>query len=124
MINGRIVESYQFNGELLVIGFDNGKFLTIYPEENKIGWNVVSEWPMVTGKYENEYENIYFKFPGGEEVLWNWKDILDSFVGKQVAISVSDQFLFIFTRDGVEYMFDVLLDVNNKNSRFLFLSQA
>ena len=120
LINGKIVVGYQFNGESIIISFDNRKYLTISSGKKSIEWDVVSIRPKITKKAIEQ--NIYFDFENGDRVFWDWKMILDSFVGKKIAISPSDQFLFIFTQGGEEYMFDVLVD--NFNNKFLFLSLA
>lgn len=120
LINGKIVLDYQFNGDSIIISFDNGKYLTIRSGEKSIEWDVVSIKPIIKKKIIEQ--NIYFDFENGDRVFWDWKMILDGFVGKKIAISPSDQFLFIFTQGGEEYMFDVLVD--NVNNKFLFLSLA
>ena len=100
-INGKIVMDYQFNGDFLVISFNNGQYLTVSPSEKSIDWDVVSIKPQINEKIIEE--NVYFELASGTKILWDWKTTLDSFVGKQVAISPSDQVLFIFARSGNEY---------------------
>ncbi|MCO7558006.1 hypothetical protein [Metapseudomonas otitidis] len=50
-------------------------------------------------------ESIVFRFPCGEEVVWRWREVLGSFRGKPFALAVSDALLFMFWRDGPEYLF-------------------
>jgi hypothetical protein len=122
MINGKIVVDYQFNGISLVVKFDNEMYLLVSPSENSINWNVLSSKPY-TNEFGN-YQDIIFEFTSGTRISWDWKVILDGFVGKQVAISPSDQFLFIFSPGGPEYIFDFLVDMENTNIKYLFLSES
>jgi hypothetical protein len=98
----------------------NRKNLTISAGKQVIEWDVVSVRPNDIGEIKEQ--NVYFEFKNGKKIFWDWKMILDSFVGNQIAISPSDQFLFIFPRGGDEYMFDELVD--NLGNRFLYLSLA
>lgn len=122
LINGKKVLDYQFDGEYLVVHFNNEKYLIISSGENKIIWDVVSTKPQVGTQID--YEDVYFEFSSGNQAAWDWKNVLDSFVGEQVAISPSDQYLFIFTKDGKEYMIDSLISEKNPEDRFLFISES
>jgi hypothetical protein len=122
LINGKTVVDYQFDGSALVIKLDNELYLLISTGEMTVFWDVFSIRPSINVPVG--CQGIEFEFPSGEKVLWNWKIILDNFVGKQIAISPSDQYLFIFTRGGPEYMFDVFWDKEDANVKYLFISEA
>lgn len=122
MINGKTVVDYQFNGTSLVIKFDEELYLLISAGEISVVWDVLVAKPSV--KKFMSCQGIIFEFPSGEKLPWNWKVILDDFIGKQVAISPSDQYLFIFTRSGPEYMFDVFWDKGNPVIKYLYISEV
>jgi len=122
LINGKVVTAYKFNGTVLVICFENDNYLVVSIGEKRVNWNVASTKPNI-GTQLDECK-VFFQYPNGDKTLWNWKNILDGFIGKQIAISPSEQSLFIFTRGGDEYLFDVLIDVENNNSHFLNLSEV
>jgi len=122
LINGRIAVRYKFDGTKLVIAFENGMYLTILPGNNLIEWDIVSVEPEIGN--EEDRQNIYLEIQNGNKILWDWKRILDSLVGKQVAISPSKQYLFIFAKDGDEYMFDAYKDIKNPNVQYLVISEV
>lgn len=107
MIHGKTVVDYQFGESTLVIKFPNELYLLISTGEEAVSRDVLSVGPSPTVPVS--CQGILFEFPSGEKVLWSWKTILDNFIGKQIAISPSDQYLFIFARGGPEYIFDVFL---------------
>ncbi len=121
-INGKTVTDYQFNGTVLIVSFNNGQWLIISPGEKLINWDVVSIKPIMMGEIIEQ--NIHFQLTNGNKILWDWKTILDGFLGKQVVISPSDQYLFIFSRNGDEYMFDFLVDKCNPDKKYLYISKA
>jgi hypothetical protein len=123
-INGHIVHSYQFNGVFLVLSFDNGKYLIVFPGKEQIEWDVVADKPEMIGQINSCDSDTIFELPNGVQIVWNWKETLDTFVGRQVAISPSDQFLFIFYREGPEYIFTSLVDKKDTNRQYLLLSEA
>ncbi|MCG8486488.1 MAG: hypothetical protein MI756_03385 [Chromatiales bacterium] len=123
-INGHLVLGYQFNGSCLVVSFDNGKYLVVFPGKEKIEWDVVTDKPTFNEQIHSENSDIIFELPSGNHFSWDWEKILDTFVGRQVAISPSDQFLFIFYRGGAEYIFTSLLDKEDINRQYLLISEA
>lgn len=120
-INGKIVRSYKFNGKSLVIEFNNDKLLAIYPRKKSVTWDVLEKsLPLNTRPMETTF---LFEIKG--KILdFNWSSILDGFIGKQVAISPSDQYLFIFSKEGPEYIIDILFDIENPEEKFLFISET
>ncbi|MES9853141.1 MAG: hypothetical protein ABW170_15090 [Candidatus Thiodiazotropha sp. L084R] len=124
LINGHVVLDYEFDGTCLIIHFDNGKYLTVLPGSEKIEWDVVNNKPdnIVTVGQSND--GIMFELSNGEKFKWNWREILNSFIGKQIAISPSEQYLFIFSREGSEYVFSSLLDEENINKQYLMISET
>ncbi|MDH1262929.1 hypothetical protein [Pseudomonas sp. GD03944] len=120
-INGRIVCNYAFNGKSLAIEFDNHKYLLIYPGKNSVNWDVVEKKPFIESLHHGC--DLLFDIKGKLFDL-EWTKILNGFIGKQVAISLSDQYLFIFSKNGVEYMINIIFDVENQEEKFLFISEA
>lgn len=121
-INGKIVNNYWFNDNLLIIEFNNNKFLIISPGARAVTWDVLEEKPPIENCIDEL--DLFFEIPGGEVLGSSWKLILDSFIGRQVAISPSDQYLFIFSRGGPEYKIDILFDVQKPEDKFLFISEV
>ena len=121
LINGKVVKDYTFNEKMLVIGFDNGKYLTIAIDDNQLKWDVVTDKPDIASKYF--FQDPIFEFEGGEKIAWNLEAVMASFKGQQVAISSDDRCFFIFARDGNEYLIDVLVDQDNPDNQFLFMSE-
>jgi len=121
-INGRIVTGYRFNGNLLAIEFDNGFYLVVSPGSSSIKWDIVADKPQIDGQLD-DYE-IQFEFAKIGKLIWDWKNILDRFVGKQTFISPSDQYLFIYTKGGKEYMFSSLVNRDAPNYTYLFFSET
>lgn len=122
LINGRKVVNYQFNGTSLKISFENEMHLIVSLGENLINWDIVTIEP----KIENQIieQKIYFDYGNGNKISWDWKNILDSFLEKQIAISPSDQYLFVFTKHEDEYMFDVFEEKENPNNKYLVISKV
>lgn len=54
---------------------------------------------------------------------WNWGQILNSIIGRQVAISPSDQYLFVFTKDSSVFMISTLVDRENDKVQYLMISE-
>jgi len=122
MVNGNTVLDYKFNGFSLSVHLDNGMFLLVSLGDQSIEWDVVSDEIDMQGLIIDH--DIYFEFSNGDKVMWDWKKILDGFVGKKIAISPSDQFLFIYALGEKEYMFDVLMDRENLIDKYLYISEA
>ena len=122
MVSGNTVLNYKFNGVSLSIHLDNGKYLIVSLGDQLIEWDVVSNEIDMQGQINDH--NIYFEFSNGDKVQWDWKIILDGFVGKRIAISPSDQFLFIYALGEKEYMFDALMDRENLIDKFLYITEA
>lgn len=122
LINGAIVEDYRFYGDCLVFKFENGEYLNIKPGLESLQWYVLAFPENRPSSYPPE--DLTLSFSDGEEVEWGWKTILDGFIGKQTAVSPSDQCLFIFNRGGPEYMISVLLEAENPDKQMLFISES
>ena len=121
-IKGKTFLDYKFNGASLSIHLDNEKYLLVSIGDKAIEWDVVSNEVDIQGQIKGE--DVFFEFPNGDKELWNWERILNGFVGKKIAISPSDQFLFIYALGESEYMFDILIDSENLKNKFLFISES
>ncbi|MDE1461027.1 hypothetical protein [Spartinivicinus poritis] len=122
LINGKVVVNYQFDGLNLILEFNNGNYLKVFAGINSVEWDVLLTKPTISDL--NLQSNISFEFPSGDQVFWNWKAIFNSFIGKQVAISPSDQFLFIFSRGGKEYIFNHLVNKNDPDDHYLYIGEV
>jgi hypothetical protein len=106
----------------LVLQFADALFAVIFPGQNLIELEVALHPPKLDScLYE---QDINFELPSGTRILWGWKTILDNFVGNEIAISPSDQELFIFTRGGDEYLITSYKEESNQNNLYLSVSQA
>lgn len=121
LITNQVVTGYQFDGVLLVISFGNNQHLTVSPGEDLIKWKVVSEKTEVDTV---THGTTYFELSNGDRFLWNWKEILDSFVGKQIIIAPSDQYLFIYEKNGIEFMFSYYVNVDNFEEQYLSIGET
>lgn len=121
-INGKIVTGYRFNGHSLIFSFDNNSYLKVSIGNSSIDWDVVFEEPLMIS--ENLDDAILFKTNGVEDFLWEWKNLLNSFIGKQIAISPSDQYLFLFVRGIGDYMFNACANKANLKEVFLYISET
>jgi hypothetical protein len=120
LVNGRFVTGYSYSKDALVIDFDNDWHLLVSVGDNEIRWDVVLEKPSLHGGELGE--SISFQLSNGETMRWEQSTILDGFVGKQAAISPSDQYLFIFARNEAEHMFSVFVNQENLSEKFLVIS--
>jgi len=122
LINGKVLKSYQFSGSKLVLFFGNDLYAVISPVQNAINVDVVSYKPridVISGE-----QDVYLELPGGTKIVWDWKRVLDNFIGKQIAVSPSDQVLFIFARDEGEYLITFYVECGNNKKQLLCISQA
>ena len=121
IINGKVVTDYHFNGHELVISYENKHYLSVSPGESLIKWDVVSSKPDVNNLNKKD---IVFELSNGHQFDWNCEKVLDGFMGKKMSVSPSDQLLFIFSEDRIEYMFDYYIDINDSNKKYLTISEA
>ncbi|MCL1036274.1 hypothetical protein L2750_03805 [Shewanella submarina] len=121
-INGEVLISFEFNGEALSLQFKNELFLNVKVGLDAIEWQV-SEIPDVTTSL-SEQSNILFQFENDVRIEWDILNILEGFIGKQVAVSPSDQLLFIFTKGGVEYMFSSACEMGGRKKSYLCLGEV
>jgi len=124
LINGQRVVQYWFTGTDLIIGFENGYYLMATPGDNKISWSVSSYRPEVKEQVLTTENNVNFELPSGSKISWKWKQVLDSFIGKQFAIAPGDQYLFFHVRDMGEYMLDVFINNTDPAVKYLLISEV
>jgi len=58
----------------------------------------------------------------GSVFEWNSEALFSKFIGKMIALSDSDQYLFVYVKDLGDYMCSYLIDVDSIQSPFLYLS--
>ncbi|WP_315809005.1 hypothetical protein [Pseudomonas sp. C9-3] len=120
-INGKIFNHYSFNGTELVVCTDDSTYLHIFSVGEGVNWEVRSTSPSINERSSSE--EITFRLPSGTEIPWNWKETLDGFLGKQFAISASDQNLFLFWRGGEEHMISLLKNMSN-DEIYMLINEA
>lgn len=121
LINGVVVTEYQFNGSECVLSFKNNRHLLVSPGKSSIKWEIIETKPSI-GNIENK--EIKLELSSGLQFKWNWKEILDKYIGKKATISPSDQLLFIWSEDRVEHVFNFCIDGNNSNNKYLTIGEA
>ena len=121
LINKQVVTGYQFDGRLLVLSYENNLHLIISPTEELIEWKIVSKIPEI-GKVTKG--TIYFELSSEIRFLWNWREILDNFIGKQIIIAPSDQYLFIYEKNGVEFMFSYYINTEDADEQYLSIGEV
>lgn len=122
LINGKVLKSYQFSGSELVLFFGNDLYAVISPGQNAINLDVVPSKPRVDVILGEQ--DVYLELPSGTKIVWDWKMVLDNFIGKQIAVSPSDQVLFVFARDGAEFLITFYVEYDNPHKQLLCISQA
>ncbi|MDH1007561.1 hypothetical protein N5J43_01510 [Pseudomonas nicosulfuronedens] len=120
-INGKIFHQYAFNGRELVISTRDNAYLRIFSEDEILKWEVRST-PLAIGPL-SPTETTSFQLPNGKVLPWDWKPTLDGFIGKQFAISASDQNLFLFWRGGEEHMISLLKNTSN-DEIYMLINEA
>jgi len=120
-IKGEILDRYACDGSTLVCEFRNGLNLTVSCGDNRVDWRV-GEAKAEIGTAKIEVTE--FELPSGTRADWVLTHILDDLVGKKVAISSSEQTLFIFAKDSPEYMFDFYVDSRDSSLRYLVLNES
>jgi hypothetical protein len=120
-INGKIFHQYAFNGRELVISTRDNAYLRIFSEDEILKWEVRST-PLAISSL-SPTERTSFQLPNGKVLPWDWKPTLDGFLGKQFAISASDQNLFLFWRGGEEHMISLLKNTSN-DEIYMLINEA
>lgn len=120
-INGKIFHQYTFNGRELVISTRDNAHLRIFSENETVKWEVRSTPPAISAL--SPTERTSFQLPNGTVLPWDWKPTLDRFLGKQFAISASDQNLFLFWRGGEEHMISLLKNTSN-DEIYMLINEA
>lgn len=120
-INGKIFNQYSFSGRELVISTGDSTYLRIFSEDEIVKWEVQST-PLSISTL-SPAEKTTFQLPNGTVIPWNWKQTLDEFLGKQFAISASDQNLFLFWRGGEEHMISLLKNTSN-DEIYMLINEA
>ncbi|WP_428241560.1 hypothetical protein [Gynuella sp.] len=120
-INGKTAIEYGFDGITLKLYFDSQFTLRVSIADKLIKWDVEKTINLEASRLDQNYT---FIFPNGEKFKWGWDAVFSKFIGKQVAISTSDQYLFIFYRGGPEFMFSSLVNSENDTDHYLFLAEA
>ncbi|MFJ4145356.1 hypothetical protein [Pseudomonas sp. NPDC089734] len=121
LVNGRVLVGFECDGSSLVLRFDNDWCLWVSVGSNKVDWDVMSETPSLG---EAQDEDVFLKYPSGNVVCWNQRRFLSGLLGRQIAISPGEQYLFLFVRGVADYMFSVLVNQDCLCGVFLFISEV
>lgn len=120
-INGQALLGYQFDGSKLFFLLNNDVVVRISIGNNAIDWSSARGTNL---ERLTPPENIVFEFPGGEIYPWRWEECFDSILGKKIALSPSEQFLFLSCENNREYIFNAVVSMSDESARFLYLSEV
>ena len=123
-IKGKRVVEIDYSPSAIKISFENTDFLAIIEiADNRIDCTIIQEIPdHLSSATPAIPDQIKLDFLG-TIVDWDRTRFFDQFIGKIIAISPSDQYLFVFVKGGAEYMCDYLIEKNNAYEPFLYLSE-
>ena len=125
-IRGMCAEKIIYGGECIIIIFENSNisaYITV--GDNRVKCRLLSDHNHTSVSLNTEIpEIVELRFPSGRTAQWNRRRLFDSLVGKQIALVSSDQYLFLYVKNGADYMFDFLIERNQKCRPFLYLSEA
>lgn len=123
-IKGKRVVKIEYTPSVIKISFENTDFLAIIEiANNRIDCTIIQEIPdHLSSATPAIPDQIKLDF-SGTIVDWDRTRFFDQFIGKIIAISPSDQYLFVFVKGGAEYMCDYLIEKNNAYEPFLYLSE-
>jgi len=124
-IKGKRVTRIDYAFSTIRIYFENTDFLAIIEiADNRIDCIITQENPdTLSSAAPTLPDQIKLDF-SGTVVDWDRVRFFDQFIGEIVALSPSDQYLFLFVKGGAEYMFDYLIEKNNNCAPFLYLSES
>ena len=92
-LNGQVVSGFQFDGVTLVISFHNSLSLVVFPDHAAVQWQVLSDPPALEAAPFDD--TVTLEFPSTLTVVWEWRATLEYFVGKELRLAPSDQYLFV-----------------------------
>lgn len=123
-IKGKRVSDVNYTGDCIVIKFSDSEqmaFITI--GDNRVNCNISTDKNYLRAdRYSSFPESVNLRFGSDFTEEWNWEKVLLSLIGEYIALVPSDQYLFLYVKDGSDYMFDFLVDKNCKYNPFLYLS--
>ncbi len=121
-INGRFVLSYQYNYDSVYLHLDNSIIVKIWVSDGRIEWDISND-TLSPSEPLLDIVDFQFCFSDGRILEWTLGKNLAKFVNKQIVLAPSEQYLFMYTKDRIEYIFDSLVDLKLKN-KYLTLSKA
>ena len=123
-IRGNRVTNIEYASSAIAISFENTDFVAVISiNDNRIDCNITKEIPdslSATGATIPDQVKLDCS---GVIVDWNRELFFAHFVGKIIALSPSDQYLFLFVKGGADYMCQYLIDENKIYAPFLYLSE-
>lgn len=122
VVNGQILVEYEFNGHDLVLRLDNNKCCYISIGDNCITCSVGDNFRL--SEKSNLPTDAIFEYPSGENQEWDWKIKLEGLIGKKIALSPSDQFLFLHSEDRKEYIFNCVESIMDPSMKYLYISDV
>ncbi|PUA26869.1 MAG: hypothetical protein B0W54_20815 [Cellvibrio sp. 79] len=121
-VNGRILKSYEFNGHELIIYLDNHKACYVSTGENRINWILADSFQLNDKCHIPT--NIIFEYFNGVQEPWDLSNKLEKLIGKKIAFSPSEQYLFLYSEDKGEYIFDFVINEVDESVKYLCFSDA
>ena len=123
-IRGKRVIGIDYAQSTIKIIFEDTDFLAIIRiGNNRIDCTITQEaLDNLSSSVPKMPDQIELDF-SGTVVEWNRARFFDQFIGEIIALSPSDQYLFLFVKGGADYMCDYLIEKNNACEPFLYLSE-
>ena len=123
-VKGKRVVKIEYTPSVIKISFENTDFLAIIEiADNRIDCTITQEIAAhLSTATPTIPDHIRLDF-SGTIVEWDRVRFFDQFIGKIIALSPGDQYLFVFVKEGADYMCDYLIEKNNAYEPFLYLSE-
>lgn len=122
LINGEILAGYEFSGHDLILRLNNSACCCISIGANCIRWFVRESYRK--SDKPNPPTDITFEYPSGEHQAWDWKNKLEELIGKKISLSPNEQFLFLYSEDKKEYIFNCVESINDSTMKYLYISDV
>lgn len=125
-IKGKVVSRIEYGVIYILIEFDDSDLSALI----SVGDNCIN--CVISNDHQNPItrfsstsrEDILLVFPSGMKREWKGKELFKSIVGERIALVPSDQYLFLYVKGGIDYVFDILIDAKSGGEPFLYLSEV
>jgi hypothetical protein len=121
LVNGVVLSSYQFDGELLILSFRNNHDVIISIDAERIVWRVEQSTGTEIGLARS---NLTFELPNGDCFDWNWKNVLSEFIGRKIYLHPGNQLLFNNVPGIGEFVVMAYVGVQSASQKYMDISEA